>query len=234
MCGSLRPQVQRIWSARGPRSLLAALVTAQRFNPTSWSHPTNLHMDELRQRIFNVVERWTNEFAAVITSHTRVEYVTKFLSATSQEQLDMSFLRLFQAVDPSAPRVYVISVNSPASRSQVSLDIIGNHTGSTTNTPCIVLYRHVASDGHFEAVSWKPSRGGTPLTSSFTGSHEFIVSLEKWKNQVGHGEGPSPKRRRITDDVIDLVQDELVNGAPAQELANETPPHELTNGTLCS
>ena len=143
-CGSSRPQVQRIWSARGPRSLLAALVTAQRFNPTSWSHPTDLHMDEVRQRVFNVVESWTDEqFAAVITSHTRVEYVAKFLSATSPEQLDMSFLRLFQAADPSSPRLYVISVDSHSCSGQVSLDIIGNHTGSLTNTPCIVLYRHV-------------------------------------------------------------------------------------------
>ena len=88
-----------------------------------------------------------------------------------------------------------------------------------------------ASEGHFEAVSWKPSRGATPLTTSFTGSHDLIVSLEKWKNQVGHGECPSPKRRRVTDDVIDLVQDESVNGEPAQELTNESPPHELVNGT---
>ena len=48
---------------------------------------------------------------------------------------------------------------------------IGKHTS------CVVLYRHVSSDNHFEAVSWKPSRGGTPLTTSFLYSHEFIVAL---------------------------------------------------------
>ena len=244
MCGSFRPQVQRIWSARGPRCLLAALVTAQRFNPTSWSHPTDLHMDEVRQVVFSVVERWSDEqFAAVITSHTRAEYVTRFLSATAQEQLDMSFLRLFQAVDSAAPRVYVISVNSHAGSTQASLDIIGNHIGSTTSTPCIVLYRHVAADGHFEAVSWKPRRGATPLTTSFTASHELIVSLEKWKSQVSDRQAPPPKRRKITGEVIDLVLEEQTNGAtshelaygtPAQESTNETLPPELTNGTLPS
>ena len=243
MCGSFRPQVQRIWSARGPRCLLAALVTAQRFNPLNWSHPTDQQMDELRQVVFDVVERWSDQqFADVITSHTKAEYLTKVLSATSQEQLDISFLRLFQSVAPAAPRVYVISLNTHAGSTQVSLDIIGNHIGSTTTTPCIVLYRHIAFDGHVEAVGWKPSRGATPLTTSFTSSHDLIVSLEKWKNQISDSDSwsPSPKRRRTMGEVIDLVLEEqtnegtsrkLTHGTPTQELTDERPPHELGNGT---
>ena len=231
MCASLRPQVQRIWSDRGPRCLIAAPVTAQRFTAASWSHPTQQQMDELRQRVHDEVERWTDEqFAAIITDYTRTEYVTGFLDALSEGQLDMSFLQLFQAVDHAHPRVYVISVSSHAGARQASLDIFGNYNGVSSNTPCIVLYRHLSSDNHFEAVSWKPSRGGTPLTASFSWTHEFIVALEKWnQGNSRHSQSPSPtrKRRRTSleaGEMIDLVQDELTNGAPSShELTNQTP-----------
>jgi hypothetical protein len=231
MCGSVRPQVQRIWSDRGPRCLLAALVTAQRFTPASWSHPTHHQMEELCQRVHDEVERWSDEqFATVITGYRRTEYVTKFLNPSSDGQLDMAFVRLLQAVDPAHPRVYVISVSSHAGARQASLDIIGNFNGASANTSCIVLYRHVSSDSHFEAVSWKPSRGGTPLTTSFLYSHEFIVALEKWKKGNNrHSPSPSATRKRRrpsleTGQMIDLVQDELTNGVPSShEVTNQKP-----------
>jgi hypothetical protein len=172
----------------------------------------------LRQRIHDEVDRWSDEqFAAVITGYTRTEYMAKVLNASSEDQLDMSFLRLFQAADPAHPRVYVISNGGTR---QASLDIIGSHNA---NAPCIVLYLHASSDNHFEAVSWKPSRGGTPLTTSFSRSHEVIVSLEKWNRPTPP---PTRKRRRPGLDegeVIDLVQDERSNGEASYELTNQPP-----------
>jgi hypothetical protein len=225
ICSCLRPQMQRIWSERGPRSLLAALVTAQRFTPTSWTHPTHQQMDELRQRVHDMVERWSDEhFAVVITEYKRTDYVTRFLTSSAEGPLDMSFLRVLEAVDPAYPTVYVICVNSLADPRQASLDIIGNPSGlNTKQAPCIVLYRHVSSDNHYEAVSWKPSRGGTPLTTSFTRSHELIVALEKWHSR-SPSLSPTRKRKRTTREVVDLVQDEVSNGASSSH------EHELGNG----
>jgi hypothetical protein len=229
ICGSLRPQVQRIWSIPGRRSLLAALVTAQHFTPASWSHPTPQHMDDLRQRVHDGLEQWSDEqFAAVVIGYTRTEYSTKFLTASSQEPFDTSFVHLIQAVDPTYPSVYVISVDSHADAKQASLDIIGNQIGASTTTPCIVLYRHVSSDNHFEAVSWKPSRGGTPLITSFRRSHEFIAALEMWnQGRNGHSSSPSlTRKRRRTGEMIDLVQDEMTDDAAAttHNSADQTPP----------
>ena len=229
MCGSLRPQVQRIWSVCGSRSLLAALVTAQRFTPASWSHPTPQQMDALRQRVHDGLEQWSDEqFAAVVDGYTRTEYSSRYLTASAEQPLDTSFVRLIQALDPAYPSVYVISVDSHANTKQASLDIIGNQDGANTTTPCIVLYRHVSSDNHFEAVSWKPSRGGTPLTTSFRRSHEFIAALEKW-NQGSNGHSSSPsltRKRRRADVIIDSVQDELTDDAAVttNNSANQTPP----------
>ena len=228
MCGSVRPQVQRIWSERGPRSLLAALVTAQQFTPASWSHPTRQQMNEVRQRVHDAVEGWSDEqFAAVVTEYTKAEYVSTFLTESSEGLLDLVFLRLYQAVDPAHPTLYVFSVTSRAGSGHATLDIIGKR--NKPNSPCIVVYRHVTSDSHFEAVSWKPSRGATPLTTSFTASHEFIVALEKWKHD-GNAQPPSPTRKRKRTasegtEVIDVEQDELQHDAVPSppELVGPTP-----------
>ena len=228
MCGSVRPQVQRIWSERGPRSLLAALVTAQQFTPASWSHPPRQQMNEARQRVHDAVEGWSDDqFAAVVSEYAKAEYVSGFLTESSEGLLDLTFLRLYQAVDPAHPTLYVFSVTSRAGPGHASLDIIGKR--SKPNSPCFVLYRHVSSDSHFEAVSWKPSRGATPLTTSFTASHELIVALKKWK-QDGNAHPPSPTRKRKrtaseTNEVIDAERDELQHdGVPSlPELAAPTP-----------
>ena len=211
MCGSVRPQVQRIWCERGPRSLLAALVTAQRFTAASWSHPTHQQMDEVRQRVHDAVEGWSDDqFLAVVTEYGKAEYVSRFLTESSEGQLDLSFLLLFQAADPARPTVYVFSVTSHAGPGHASLDVIGEH--NAPDRRCLVLYRHVSSDRHFEAVSWKPSRGATPLTTSFTGSHELIVALRRWKRDF-NTPSPSPTRKRKRTasemtEVIDVEQDE--------------------------
>ena len=220
MCGSVRPQVERIWSERSPHSMLAALVTARHFTHASWSHPTHQQMVDLRQRVHDAVDPWSEErFAAVLSGRTKTEYVSTFLIASSEEPLDLSFLRLFQAVDPAHPTLYVISVSLHDGLGHAFLDSIGPHDEADTHTPCIVLYRHESLDNHFEAVSWKPSRGGTPLTTSFTRTHELIVALEEWK-QGGYQPDSSPpsstrKRKIAAVEVIDVVQDQpSSNGAP--------------------
>ena len=231
MCGSVRPQVQRIWSDRGLRSLLAALVTARHFTPASWSHPTHQQMDDIRQRVYDAVELWSEQqFASVLSGREKAGYVSECLSASSEGQLDLSFLRLFQAVDPTHPTVYVISVSSHHDGDgHASLDTIAHHHESDSNTPSIVLYRHVSFGSHFEAVSWKPSRGGTPLNTSFTRSHDLIVALERWK-RGGSAEADAPpsltrKRKLVALDAIHLEQDEPDDGASlSQQPSAPSPP----------
>ena len=127
-------------------------------------------MDDIRQRVYDAVELWSEQqFASVLSGRAKAGYVSECLSASSEGQLDLSFLRLLQAVDPTHPKVYVISVRSHHDGDgHASLDTIAHHHESPdSNTPSIVLYRHESFGSHFEAVSWKPSRGGTPLSTSF-------------------------------------------------------------------
>jgi hypothetical protein len=205
MCGTLRPQLQRVWSNRGPCSLLAALVTARDFQPADWSHPPVAEMEAVRRRVHDVVqEQSAEEFAAIIPIHQRETYMTQFLSASAATQeLDMSFLRLYRAAQSPAPRIFVVSVTSSDDKvASPPLEVIGKRdSGSTASTPAIVLYRHasVSPGGHFEAVSWKPSRGGIPLTTQFTSSHEPIVALDRWHGSCRRpsSRSPSPAKKRI-------------------------------------
>ena len=186
-------------------------------------------MDEIRQRVYDAVELWSEEqFASVLSGRAKTGYVSECLTASSEQQLDLSFLRLLQAVDPTHPTVYVISVSSHhGGHGHASLETVGHHHESDAKTPSIVLYRHVSFGHHFEAVSWKPSRGGTPLITSFTRSHELIVALEKRKRgeneEAESPPSPTRKRKLVALDVIDLEQDEPSDGAPlAQELSAQT------------
>jgi hypothetical protein len=198
MCGTVRPQLQRVWSSRGPCSLLAALVTARDFQPGSWTHPTVAQMEDVRRRVHDLVHEQTDEaFAAIVPSYKRETYMTQFLAASaSPQELDMSFLRLYRAAQSPAPRICVLSVTSSGDMdTSSSLKVIGNRHGGAA---AIVLYRHasISPGGHFEAVSWKPSRGGVPLTTHFTSSHELIVALDKWHGSPSRSPSPAKKRAR--------------------------------------
>ena len=97
MCGSVRTQVQRLWSTReGGHNLLAALLRAVEFQlDTHYEPPSRARVDELRDSMLKKAAAWSDEELSVVVP----AYDPK---ATSEEQF-LKVCRTSSGYDDALP-----------------------------------------------------------------------------------------------------------------------------------
>ena len=208
MCGSVRTQVQRIWSHKeSGHYLLAAVLRALEFQvDTHYEPPSPSRVDELRDSMLKAVSTWSDEeLSACVPEYdsqkkSRGQY---FMSAEG----DAALLYIHHALHPAtAPRMYVIIGNG--NPSQLSLWIVGGKEAPKLNTKCIVLFQDVSNESmpHVEVLGWKRgSRGPSPLKTVLDFSETIIQSLESWS--LRHDTTSRSTRKRPREEItkpIDL------------------------------
>ena len=197
MCGSVRSQVQRVWSSRdNAHSLLAALLRAVEFQvDTNIEPPSHARVDELRDSMLKTASLWSaEELAARVPGYESKEMSTEqFLKSADG---DTALLYLYRALHRTAPRIYVI-VGNRATHPPLSLLIVDGKDSPKLNTRCIVLFRNMSTEPlpHVEVIGWKRgSRGPSPLKTVLDFSETIIQSLEAW--YVQHQTPPSATTRK--------------------------------------
>ena len=201
MCGSVRSQVQRVWSSRdNAHSLLAALLRALEFQvDTNIEPPSRSRVDELRDSMLKTASLWSaEELSTRVPGYESKEMSTEqFLKSPDGEA---ALLYLYRALHPSAPRIYVI-VGNRATHPQLSLLIVDDKKDSPKlNTRCIVLFQNMSAEPlpHVEVIGWKRgSRGPSPLKTVLDFSETIIQSLEAWYLQQDTSSRPTRKRARV-------------------------------------
>jgi hypothetical protein len=193
MCGSVRNQVQRIWSSKEDgSSLLAAVLRAQEFQVDSrYEPPSFARVEELRESMQKAASVWSDEeLSACVPGYdaketTKEQFMEKMFKS-AQGQADTTLLHIYQAVHPTTPRIYVIVGNRAgelaSGQPQLSLVIVGRDPPQPT-TRCIVLFQNVSHEPvpHVEVLGWKRgARGPSPLKTVFDFSENIIRSLEAW------------------------------------------------------
>jgi hypothetical protein len=212
MCGSVRTQVQRIWSHKeNGHSLLAAVLRALEFQvDTHYEPPSPSRVDELRDSMLKTVATWSDEeLSACVPGYDakKMSQEQFFMSGEGQ----VSWLYLYAALHPgTAPRIYVIVGNRTA-QSPLSLLIVDlgkqDPPKAKLNTKCIVLFQNASNEPlpHVEVIGWKRgSRGPSPLKTVFDFSETIIQSLESWHLQHDTTSRSSRKRPREETKPIDL------------------------------
>ena len=199
MCGSVRTQVQRIWSPRDTgHSLLAAMVRALEFNVDSHIEPPSRNrVNELRDSMLKTAAAWSEEeLSACVPEYDAKAMSKEQFVQSADRQGDSTLLHLYQALHPTAPRAYII-VGNPSAHPQCSLVIEGGKSSPTPDTRCVVLFRNMSTEPlpHVEVVGWKRgSRGPSPLRTVMEFSDGIIQSLEAWSQQ--HQASLSTKTRK--------------------------------------
>jgi hypothetical protein len=208
MCGSVRTQVQRIWSHKASSySLLAGVLRALEFQvDTAYEPPSPTRVDELRDSILKTVSTWNDEeLSACVPGYDakKMSQEQFFMSAEGQ----VTWLYLYTALHPgTAPRIYVVVGNRTA-QSQLSLLIVDSGKQAKLNTKCVVLFQNASNEPlpHVEVIGWKRgSRGPSPLKTVFDFSETIIQSLESWYLQHDTTPRSSRKRPREETKPIDL------------------------------
>ena len=196
MWGVSRHQLQRIWSVRGPDSLLAAIIRSEMFDwDTNHEHPSAAEIAKMRTDLKKFVSSSSEDkyracFPAGVKHRTKQAMIE--LLADPKHWLDAELLYVYYAYsrDQYDMRIYLISVDGASERRTEFGEELANN-----ETSCTIIYENLAEQpAHYEAVSCRTAKGRISLKPTRPFS-EFAKILKQASRELSHDRSATLKRK---------------------------------------
>ena len=202
MCQLSKPHLaMRVWTERGPDSLLAAIIRSEDFDAVSkHQHPTEEDIILLRNNLQTLLESCGDDefdswFPGAMIHPSRDELIAVLDEPRQYLEGELLYVYHAWASGPdSSIRIHLITVGDGAPH----LSIIGNDDGSSATADCTTIYEmRSVSPAHYEAVCFRKPQGNSRHRTLWPSADPTMRALQAWQPSSGVG-----KKRKAADSLL--------------------------------